>query len=144
MRPPAEHVHWLFAAGFLFLGLCLLARAIVGVEVWDRRSWRAYLWPGLVFGMGLAMWPVMVFFTNSPIHMLARGSGARALGPAGGPQPGLGREKLTSQYWRLTLPFAMVVSGTASLIHEQNGGPWSRAAFVPPAPGGRGIFGALF
>ena len=27
MQPPAEHVHWLFATGFLLLGLCLLARA---------------------------------------------------------------------------------------------------------------------
>ena len=40
MQPPAEHVHWLFATGFLLLGLCLLARAIVGAEVWDRRAWR--------------------------------------------------------------------------------------------------------
>ena len=45
MEPPAEHVHWLFATGFLLLALCLVARAIVGVEVWDRRAWRAYLWP---------------------------------------------------------------------------------------------------
>ena len=44
MEPPAEHVHWLFATGFLLLGLCLLARALVGEEVWSRRPWRAYLW----------------------------------------------------------------------------------------------------
>src|SRR4029077_4898350 len=60
MQPPSEHVHWMFATGFLFLALCLVARAIVGPEVWDRRRWRAYLWPGLVFFMGLMMWPVMV------------------------------------------------------------------------------------
>ena len=36
MQPPAEHVHWLFATGFLLLGLCLLARAIVGDEVWSQ------------------------------------------------------------------------------------------------------------
>ena len=29
MEPPAEHVHWLFATGFLLLALCLVARAIV-------------------------------------------------------------------------------------------------------------------
>src|SRR6187397_1736620 len=40
MQPPAEHVHWLFATGFLLLGLCLLARAVVGEEVWSRRPWR--------------------------------------------------------------------------------------------------------
>ena len=34
MQPPAEHVHWLFATGFLLLGLLLLAEAIVGREVW--------------------------------------------------------------------------------------------------------------
>ena len=51
MQPPAEHVHWLFATGFLLLALCLLARAIVGVEVWNVRAWRAYLWPSLLFGL---------------------------------------------------------------------------------------------
>src|SRR5436305_1527028 len=74
MQPPAEHVHWLFATGFLLLALCLLARAIVGAEVWDRRAWRAYLWPSLLFGLGVLMWPVMVFFTNSAIHMIAHGA----------------------------------------------------------------------
>src|SRR5262249_44955989 len=45
--PPSEHVHWWFATGFLILGLCLLARAIAGPAVWDRRPWRRYLFPGL-------------------------------------------------------------------------------------------------
>ena len=30
MQPPAELVHWMFATGFVLLGLCLLAEAIVG------------------------------------------------------------------------------------------------------------------
>jgi hypothetical protein len=144
MRPPAEHVHWLFAAGFLFLGLCLLARAIVGAEVWDLRARRAYLWPGLLFAMGLAMWPVMVFFTNSAIHMLAHGSWAQALMFAGAAHLGLARGKLTSPYWRLTLPFALIVSGTAFLVHEQNGWLWSRSAFVHHAAGWTLIAAALF
>jgi hypothetical protein len=144
MQPPAEHVHWLFAAGFLFLGLCLLARAIVGTEVWDLRAGRAYLWPGLVFGMGLAMWPVMVFFTNSAIHMLAHGSWAQVLMLAGAAHLGLVRGKLTSEYWRLTLPFAMVVSGAGLLIHEQNAWLWSRSAFVHHTAGWILIIGALF
>ena len=54
MQPPAEHVHWLFATGLLLLGLCLLAEAVVGTEVWRRRAWRAYLWPGLAFAVFLA------------------------------------------------------------------------------------------
>ncbi len=36
--PPPEHVHWLFATGFLALGLFLLAEAIVGREVWAMRA----------------------------------------------------------------------------------------------------------
>jgi len=58
MQPPAEHVHWLFATGVLMLGLCLLAEAVVGTEVWRRRAWRAYLWPGLAFTLGVFPGPV--------------------------------------------------------------------------------------
>ena len=79
MEPPAEHVHWLFATGFLLLALCLFARAVVGDEVWSRRAWRAYLWPSLLFGLGVLMWPVMVFFTNSTIHMVAHGAWAQSM-----------------------------------------------------------------
>ena len=53
MKPPAEMVHWLFATGMLLLGLCLLSEAIVGEEVWRRRWWRVYLWPGLAFFLGV-------------------------------------------------------------------------------------------
>jgi hypothetical protein len=55
MQPPSEHVHWLFATGFLLLALCLLAEAVVGTDVWRRRAWRAYLWPGLAFALGVLM-----------------------------------------------------------------------------------------
>ena len=37
MQPHAEMVHWAFAAGILFVGLCLLCEAIVGQEVWRMR-----------------------------------------------------------------------------------------------------------
>lgn len=94
--------------------------------------------------MGLLMWPVMVFFTNSTIHMLAHGSWAQALMLAGAAHLGLARGKLTSPYWRLTLPLALVVSGTAFLVHEQNGWLWSRSAFVHHAAGWTLIVGALF
>ena len=113
MQPPAEFVHWMFATGFLLLGLCLLAEAVVGTEVWRRRAWRAYLWPGLLFAMGVLMWPVMVFFTNSTIHMVAHGSWAEVLMLAGAAELGLVRGKLHSRYWRLTMPLAFLVSGTA-------------------------------
>jgi hypothetical protein len=143
MEPPAEVVHWMFATGFVFLGLCLLAETIVGRDVWRRRSWRAYLWPGVAFLMGIGMWPVMVFYTSSAIHMLAHGVWAQALMVAGAAQLGLVRGKLRSPLWELTMPFALAVSGAAFLIHEQN--PWlfSRAAFLHHALGWTAVAGAL-
>lgn len=142
--PPAEHVHWMFATGFLILGLCLLAEVIVGTETWRRRAWRAYLWPGLLFLMGVLMWPVMVFFTNSTVHMLAHGSWAQVMMLAGAAQLGLVRGKLKSAYWTLTVALALAVSGGAFLIHEQN--PWlfSRSAFLHHALGWTAIAAAVF
>jgi hypothetical protein len=144
VTPPAEVVHWMFGTGFLFLGLCLLAEAIVGREVWRVRSWRAYLWPGTAFLMGVLMWPVMVFFTSSAIHMLAHGAWAQTMMIAGASQLALVRGKLQNPLWNLTLPVALVVSGAAFLIHEQN--PWlfSRSAFLHHALGWTAIVGALF
>jgi hypothetical protein len=130
MKPPSEHVHWMFATGFLILGLCLLAEAIVGTEVWTRRRWRAYLWPGVLFLMGLLMWPVMTFFTNSTIHMLAHGSWAQVLMFAGATELALVRGKISSPWWRATSSLALLISGTALLVHEQNGWFFQRSAFL--------------
>ena len=113
MEPPAEVVHWMFGVGFLFLGLCLLAEAIIGREVWRRRAWRAYIWPGIAFLMGVLMWPVMVFYTSSAIHMLAHSAWAQVMMLVGGAQLGLVRGKLRSPMWELTLPLALLVSGFA-------------------------------
>jgi hypothetical protein len=142
--PQAEMVHWFFATGGLLLGLCLLAEAIVGPEVWRRRRWRAYLWPGLAFGMGVAMWPVMTFFTNSAIHMYAHGSWAEALMLAGGAELGLVHGRLTSRWWRLTMPAAFVVTGAAFLVHEQNTWLFSRSAFLHHVLGWTFLFAAVF
>jgi hypothetical protein len=143
MEPPAEVVHWMFGVGFVFLGLCLLAEAIVGPEVWRRRGWRGYLWPGIAFLMGILMWPVMVFYTSSAIHMLAHSAWAQALMLVGAAQLGLVRGKLHNQLWELTLPLTLVVSGLAFLIHEQN--PWffSRSAFLHHALGWTLLAGAV-
>jgi hypothetical protein len=130
MQPPSEHVHWLFATGFLILGLCLLGEAIVGTEVWRRRAWRAYLWPGVLFGLGVFMWPVMTFFTNSTIHMLAHGSWAEVLMLAGATELALVRGKLVNPWWRLTTFAAFLVSGTALLVHEQNAWFFQRSSFL--------------
>jgi len=144
MLPPAEFVHWMFATGFLLLGLCLLAHAIVGDGVWRRRAWRAYLWPGLAFAMGVLMWPVMVFFTNSTIHMLAHGSWAQVMMLAGASELGLVRGKLHNRYWHLTMPLAFAVSGATFLIHEQNSWLFARSAFLHHMIGWTVIVGALF
>ena len=130
MQPPSEMVHWLFAAGFLLLGLILLSEAIVGEEVWVRRRWRVYLWPSIVFGLGLVMWPVMTFFTNSTIHMLAHSVWAQALMIGGAAELGLVRGKLHNRWWRLALPIGLIVSGAAFLVHEQNTWFFARSAFL--------------
>lgn len=135
IQPNAEFVHWWFATGFLVLALFLYAEVLVGPEVWARRPWRRYLWPGTCFLLGVLMWPVMAFFTNSMIHMVAHGSWAQALMIAGAAELGLVRGKLHSQYWRLTSFAGLVVSGTALLVHEQNGWLFARAAFLHHALG---------
>jgi hypothetical protein len=144
IEPPSEHVHWMFATGLVLIGLCLLAEAIVGEEVWGRRPWRRYLWPGLAFFMGVFMWPVMTFFTSSTVHMLAHGSWAEVMMLAGGAHLGLARGKLRSRYWRLTMPLALVVSGSAFLIHEQNSWFYARSSFVHHVCGWTLIVGAAF
>jgi hypothetical protein len=128
-------VHWLFATGFLLLGLCLLAEAVVGTPVWSVRPWRAYLWPGLAFAMGVLMWPVMAFYTNSAIHMLAHGAWAQTMMAAGAAELGLVHGKLHSRWWRLFVPLALAVSGAAFLVHEQNGWLFARSAFLHHAVG---------
>jgi hypothetical protein len=144
VQPPAEHVHWLFATGFLLLGLLLLSEALVGHEVWRRRAWRAYLWPSLLFALGVLMWPVMVFYTSSAVHMLAHSAWAQTMMLAGAAELGLVSGRLRNEYWKLCVPLAFAVSGLAFLIHEAN--PWfySRSAFVHHLCGWTLLVGALF
>ena len=130
MQPRAEFVHWLFGTGMLLLGLIMVAEGIVGREVWQLRAWRVYLWPGIAFGLGVLMWPVMAFFTNSAIHMVAHGVWAQALMVMGAAELGLAKGKLKSRWWGLAAPVGIALSGVAFLVHEQN--PWffARAAFL--------------
>ena len=144
MQPAPEIVHWGFATGFLVLGLCLLAEAIVGEEVWRRRAWRGYLWPGFAFAMGVAMWPVMVFFTSSTIHLLAHGIWAQVMMLTGAAELGLVRGKLESERWRLVVPLAFVVSGSALLLHEQNGWLFQRSSFLHHFLGWMMVLAAVF
>jgi len=144
MMPRAEMVHWWFAGGFLMLGLLGIAQLVAGPEVWAMRPWRRYLWPGLLFAMGVLMWPVMTFYTNSTIHMIAHGSWAQVLMLAGGAELGVAAGKLSSPYWRLCTVLAMLVSGTALLVHEQQHWLFSRAAFLHHSLGWTLIAGAVF
>jgi hypothetical protein len=143
MQPPSEMVHWLFGMGILLLGLLMLAEAIVGREVWVKRRWRAYLWPGLAFGLGVLMWPVMTFFTNSAIHMVAHGAWAQTLMAMGGAELGLAKGKLRSRWWKLATPIALAVSGAAFIVHEQNGWFFARSAFLHHLIGWTLLTGAL-
>jgi len=144
VKPPAEHVHWLFATGFLFLGLCLVAEAVVGRELWRRRRWRAYLWPGLALTIGVLIMPLSVFFTASTLHMLAHWSWAQVAMLAGAAQLALVHGRLRNRLWELTVPLALVVSGAAFSFHEPREWLYSRAAFLHHATGWVLIVGAVF
>jgi hypothetical protein len=84
----------------------------------------------MAFALGILMWPVMTFFTNSAIHMVAHGAWAQALMAMGAAELGLAKGKLKSRWWHLATPIGLAVSGTAFLVHEQN--PWffARSAFL--------------
>jgi hypothetical protein len=142
--PQPEQVHWLFATGFLTLGLFLLAEAVVGPTVWRKRRWRAYLWPSTMFLMGVAMWPVMVFFTSSTLHMLAHGAWAEVMMIAGAAELGLASGKLRNPLWRLAIVNAFVVTGVAFLIHEQNDWFFQRSAFLHHLLGWTFLISAIF
>jgi hypothetical protein len=144
VQPPSEHVHWLFATGFLLLALCLLAEAVVGTDVWRRRAWRAYLWPGLAFALGVLMWPVMTFYTNSAIHMIAHGAWAQVLMGGAAMELGLVSGKLRSGWWRLGMPAGFLVSGTAFLVHEQNSWLFQRSAFTHHLLGWTFVVASIF
>jgi hypothetical protein len=142
--PLPEQVHWLFGTGFLTLGLFLLAEAVVGPTVWRKRRWRAYLWPSTMFLMGIAMWPVMVFFTTSTLHMLAHGAWAEVMMIAGAAELGLASGKLRNPLWRLAIVNAFVVTGVAFLIHEQNDWFFQRSAFLHHLLGWTFLITAIF
>ncbi len=117
MLPRAEIAHWLFAAGFLFFGLVLLAEAIVGPEVFRRRAWRACLWPCSLLVAGVLLWLIAIFSTFSTLHLLAHSVWAQAATAAGAVQLAVVRGKLSIPSWSLV---------TA-------GGAGRHRALVPPA-----------
>ena len=144
MEPPSEHVHWMFATGFLVLAACLLAQAIVGDDAWNRSAWRRYFFPGFGFVMGLGMLAVAVLAGGSTIHLLAHCTWAQVMMLAGGAHLGLARGTLQQRFWPLTRPLALGVSGLAFLGHEEHGWLYSRSALVHHICGWTLVVGAIF
>ena len=144
MQPRAEVAHWLFAGGFLFLGLVLLAEAIVGPDAFRRRAWRAYLWPSLALLAGMWLWVIAIFSTFSTLHLFAHAIWAQAATAAGGVQLAVARGRLHSQYWSLVTSAALLVSGASFLVHEQNGWLFARSAFLHHLIGWTMVVAAVF
>jgi hypothetical protein len=62
--------------------------------------------------------------------MLAHGAWAQVLMLAGATELALVRGKISSPWWRLTSAFALLVSGVAFVIHEQNAWFFQRSSFL--------------
>ena len=144
MIPKPESAHWLAASVALLLGLLLISEAIVGTEVFRRRPWRAYLFPAVVLVSSVLLWVVTILSTFSTMHLLAHAVWAQAALVAGAVQLALVRGKLVSPVWSLVPALALLVSGTAFLVHEQNDLLFSRSAFLHHAIGWMLVIAALF
>ncbi len=144
MVPRAEIAHWLAASVALLLGLILLSEVIVGSEVFRRRRWRAYLWPALALAGGVGLWVITIFSTFSTMHLVAHAVWAEAAMVAGAVQLAVVRGKLRSPLWSLVNSGALLVSGAAFLVHEQNDWLYSRSAFLHHTIGWTLVVAALF
>jgi hypothetical protein len=144
MIPKAESAHWLAASVALLIGLLLLSEAIVGTEVFARRRWRAYLFPAVVLVSSVLLWVITILSTFSTMHLLAHAVWAQAALVAGAVQLAVVRGKLGSPTWSLVPALALLVSGTAFLVHEQNDWLFSRSAFLHHAIGWMLVIAALF
>jgi hypothetical protein len=142
--PKAETAHWIAAAVALLVGLLLVSEAIVGTEVFRRRAWRAYLFPVVVVVSSVLLWVITIFSTFSTMHLLAHGVWAQAAMIAAGVQLAVVRGKLTSPSWSLVTAGALLVSGLAFLLHEQNDWLFSRSAFLHHVIGWTCVVAAMF
>ena len=144
MVPRAETAHWLAASVALFVGLLLISELIVGREVFRRRTWRAYLFPSLIVVSSVFLWLIAIFSTFSTMHLLAHAVWAQAALVAGAVELAVVRGKLRHPSWSLVPAFALLVSGIAFLLHEQNAWLYSRSAFLHHAIGWMLVVVALF
>jgi hypothetical protein len=144
MVPRAETAHWLAASVALFVGLLLISELIVGREVFRRRAWRGYLFPSLIVVSSVFLWLIAIFSTFSTMHLLAHAVWAQAALVAGAVELAVVRGKLRHPSWSLVPAFALLVSGIAFLVHEQNAWLYSRSAFLHHAIGWMLVIVALF
>jgi hypothetical protein len=142
--PRAETAHWIAAAVALLVGLLLLAEVIVGTDVFRRRAWRAYLFPGVVVTSSVLLWLITIFSTFSTMHLLAHALWAQAALVAGAVELALVRGKLRSPRWSLVPALALFLSGLSFLVHEQNDWLYSRSAFLHHAIGWMLVAASLF
>jgi uncharacterized membrane protein len=142
--PRPEIAHWLAGSVALLLGLVLVSELIVGTAVFRKRRWRAYLWPAVALGSGVFLWVIVVFSTFSTMHLLAHAVWAEAAMLAGAVQLAVVRGKLANPLWSLVTSAALLLSGAAFVVHEQNDWLYSRSAFLHHALGWTAIIGALF
>jgi hypothetical protein len=144
MVPRAEIAHWLAASVALLLALILLSEVIVGREIFRRRRWRAYLWPAVALVGGVLLWVITIFSTFSTMHLVAHAVWAEAAMISGAVQLAVVRGKLTSPRWDLVTAGALLVSGVAFLVHEQNDWLFSRSAFLHHTIGWSLVVASLF
>ena len=144
MVPRPETAHWLAASVALALALLLLSEVIVGSDVFRRRPWRAYLWPSIALGSGVFLWVIAVFSTFSTMHLLAHAVWAQAAMVAGAVELAALRGKLESPRWALVTAGALLVTGAAFLVHEQNSLLYSRSAFLHHVIGWTLVLAAIF
>lgn len=144
MIPRAESAHWLAGAVALLIGLLLVAELLVGPEVFRRRAWRAHLFPAVVIVSSVFLWVITIFSTFSTLHLLAHAVWAQAALLAGAVQLAVVRGKLTSPNWSLVPGAALLVSGVAFLVHEQNDLLYARSSFLHHAIGWMLVVAALF
>ena len=144
MVPRAEIAHWLAGSAALLFGLILLSEAIVGRAVFRRRRWRAYLWPSLALAGGVGLWLITIFSTFSTMHLFAHAIWAQAAMIAAAVQLAVVRGKLSSPLWSLVTSGALLISGAAFLVHEQNAWLFSRSAFLHHVIGWTCIVAAFF
>ncbi len=127
------------------LGLLLLSEAVVGAEVWGRRPWRRYLWPGVLLRDGRPDVP-----GDDVLHVLDDPHARPRLVGAGDDARRRGRARASraASSTRATggcaRRSALAVSGLAVLVHEQNHWLFSRTAFLHHVLGWTALVAALF